>query len=472
MQPKASMVVPCYNKEKDIANMLQSVLGQLWDNIEVILVNDGSTDHTREIINEWEPILKNRGYSVIIIDQKNSGPCVAAYAGLKKITGDYFCLVDCDDELLPGYVSNMVSWLEANPGYEWTGCHYLYRGYGDERAELQRGPTYWTSAETDNRIENFLFRRYPISSWLYMVRTRYLRESKLIEYFQILKGINVSQEPCFGIPLAFGKGKFHAVSDALYIYNKASSEHGLPKNYKTASLLMDRYRKLSKAAIWHLPADNESKSRLSAIAELSRLEMLFWYAQKYPKMEARCAQLAKEAAYFINRRFSPSPNITPEQILHSGPRVFFHAVANAALGHCNPYFKEDVRPGPGRVIGAGVFGVIGDELIRPLLATPLAPDILWDRRAAPGQRKEGVPVTVPAADSLAEDDILLVFPRGLEKDQNPYPVPAGSRVKTIFYYFDLLEYLAAKCFPQLRGQGTGCVEGVGYIFVLDSDNFV
>ena len=67
------MVVPCYNKVEYIGEMLDSVIAQKWDNIEVILVNDGSTDGTREAIAEYEPKLKTRGYETVIIDQENAG---------------------------------------------------------------------------------------------------------------------------------------------------------------------------------------------------------------------------------------------------------------------------------------------------------------------------------------------------------------------------------------------------------------
>lgn len=79
-----SMVVPCYNKVNYIGEFFQSVYDQVWDNIELILVNDGSTDGTREIIRQWEPRFVRRGYSVQIIDQENRGVFGAIKAGLER----------------------------------------------------------------------------------------------------------------------------------------------------------------------------------------------------------------------------------------------------------------------------------------------------------------------------------------------------------------------------------------------------
>ena len=112
MQSKVSMVMPCYNKVDYIGEMFQSIVDQVWNNIELILVNDGSTDGTREVIAKWEPKFKERGYEVVIVDQENAGVCAAPKAGLERISGGYVSVVDADDMLAREYVSVMAGWLE------------------------------------------------------------------------------------------------------------------------------------------------------------------------------------------------------------------------------------------------------------------------------------------------------------------------------------------------------------------------
>ena len=97
MQSKVSIVVPVYNKIEYIDMMLKSVYDQLWDNIELILVNDGATDGTRERLTEWEPKFRDRGYEVVITDQENQGISVAVRNGMLCMSGVFFCSVDCDD---------------------------------------------------------------------------------------------------------------------------------------------------------------------------------------------------------------------------------------------------------------------------------------------------------------------------------------------------------------------------------------
>ena len=122
MQSKVSMIVTCYNKVKYIGEMFDSIISQEWNNIELILVNDGSTDGTRDVITEYESKFYKRGYDVVIIDQENEGVCAATKAGLSCITGKYVCIVDADDELDPKYISTMAGWLEEHNDTDYCIC--------------------------------------------------------------------------------------------------------------------------------------------------------------------------------------------------------------------------------------------------------------------------------------------------------------------------------------------------------------
>ena len=133
-QSKTSMVIPCYNKEESISRMFDSILAQEWDNIELILVNDGSTDGTRGIITEYEPKFLERGYEVVIIDQDNQDVAAAVRNGLLRVTGEYVCQVDADDELDPRYVSMMAGWLDEHLWYEWAAKF--------EALDVKRKPVY------------------------------------------------------------------------------------------------------------------------------------------------------------------------------------------------------------------------------------------------------------------------------------------------------------------------------------------
>lgn len=92
---KFSIIVPVYNVEKYIADCLESILEQSYDNFEVIVVNDGSTDNSKKIIEKFV----KKDDRVKFFDRENSGVANTRNFGIKEATGDYFIFVDSDDTI-------------------------------------------------------------------------------------------------------------------------------------------------------------------------------------------------------------------------------------------------------------------------------------------------------------------------------------------------------------------------------------
>lgn len=95
MQPKISVIIPIYNVEKYLRETLESVINQTLKEIEIILVNDGSTDNSLEIAEEY----KRKDQRIKLINQENSGLSVARNVGIENSTGQYILFVDSDDYL-------------------------------------------------------------------------------------------------------------------------------------------------------------------------------------------------------------------------------------------------------------------------------------------------------------------------------------------------------------------------------------
>ena len=91
-----SVVIPLYNKETSIAQSLKSVLSQEYDDFEVVIVDDGSTDGSVGVV---EAINDSR---IRLIKQENGGPSKARNAGVKNAKGEWILFLDADDEMLPG----------------------------------------------------------------------------------------------------------------------------------------------------------------------------------------------------------------------------------------------------------------------------------------------------------------------------------------------------------------------------------
>lgn len=103
--PAVSVIIPVYNVEKYLERCLDSVLCQSFHDIEVICVDDGSTDTSPEILSRY----RERDERVRIITQKNQGVSVARNAGLDAATGEWVAFVDSDDEVMPNIWESLLA---------------------------------------------------------------------------------------------------------------------------------------------------------------------------------------------------------------------------------------------------------------------------------------------------------------------------------------------------------------------------
>lgn len=103
--PKVSIVIPVYNVENYLEKCLNSVLAQDYPNIEIVCVNDGSTDDSYRILKRYE----KDDTRVVVVNQENSGVSLARNNALKIISGDFVMFVDSDDWLDQNVVSSCVN---------------------------------------------------------------------------------------------------------------------------------------------------------------------------------------------------------------------------------------------------------------------------------------------------------------------------------------------------------------------------
>lgn len=92
-----TLIVPCYNVGKTLERFLQSVLKQTYRHIQIVFIDDGSTDNTATILKKYQPIFSSAKMKMQYIYQKNAGLGSAINTGLKYIEGEYLCWADPDD---------------------------------------------------------------------------------------------------------------------------------------------------------------------------------------------------------------------------------------------------------------------------------------------------------------------------------------------------------------------------------------
>lgn len=116
-----SAVIPCYNAQSTIRIAIDSLLQQTVSIDEIIVVNDGSTDDSLAVIKELEKVHD----SILIIDQKNEGVCVARNNGILKAAGDYILTLDADDYFNDTFVEKALEKFAENDQYGAIMCGYV-----------------------------------------------------------------------------------------------------------------------------------------------------------------------------------------------------------------------------------------------------------------------------------------------------------------------------------------------------------
>ena len=107
-----SVVIPAYNRAKIITRPLDSIKEQTYRPIEIIIVDDGSTDNTSEIVEKWKSENEEYELSVNYVRKENGGPSSARNEGLRRVHGEYVFFLDSDDSLYHDHIWDAVNVLE------------------------------------------------------------------------------------------------------------------------------------------------------------------------------------------------------------------------------------------------------------------------------------------------------------------------------------------------------------------------
>ncbi|MCR2806716.1 glycosyltransferase family 2 protein [Paenibacillus soyae] len=447
MQSKVSMVMPCYNKVKYIGDMFESILGQKWDNIELILVNDGSTDGTRDVISEYESKFRNRGFDVIVIDQKNAGVCAAAKAGLALASGDYVCMVDSDDELDPQYVSIMAEWLDENAEYDYCICGGVhYTGSGSSK-KIEPVKLSKIKSEEPFYTERYLLTDVRPTVWVYLVRAEYIKKCNIIEnYYTDTKG---SHEPGYIIPLTMNNGKYKYFELPLYHFNAADLGHSRHDEYEKQKKFYDEYYELCEIAINRLPddiADSNRKKHLIHTALISRSINVYRCAKNLSDGSKYLEQSLQQFIELVNGIGLLPYKLTSKIVEDFGINVVSRFISNC-LTHSIPERNghlSDIRGVKGRLIGYGA-GRVAARVLPDFVKFNLPPNEIWDIKAGESDRLYEIPLKQPDFDSLTKHDSIIIL-LNHHKDIEDELRKSGSNV---FYYQDILDELASERFLEL-----------------------
>ena len=131
---KFSVIIPLYNKAPYVKKALETVCAQTYRDYEIIVINDGSTDNSAVVADEY--LKATDGIDYQIISQQNAGVSAARNAGVALSHGDYIAFLDADDWWEPTYLERMAQLIEDYPEAGLYACNYVYYKPGKTRVAL------------------------------------------------------------------------------------------------------------------------------------------------------------------------------------------------------------------------------------------------------------------------------------------------------------------------------------------------
>ncbi|MCS6775344.1 MAG: glycosyltransferase [Chloroherpetonaceae bacterium] len=108
MRPTVSVIIPCYNQARFLPDAIESALGQTWPAVQVIVVDDGSTDATAEVCRQYAD-------RILTLRQENAGLSAARNAGIAASDGEFLQFLDADDRIRPDKLMEQLQAFEAHP---------------------------------------------------------------------------------------------------------------------------------------------------------------------------------------------------------------------------------------------------------------------------------------------------------------------------------------------------------------------
>ncbi|MCM1251267.1 MAG: glycosyltransferase [Clostridium sp.] len=170
---KVSLIIPVYNTENYLERCLESAVSQTYQNMEIICIDDGSTDNSGRIVDEFA----KRDGRVLAIHQPNKGESNARNTGLRAAAGDYIGFMDCDDWIEPDMYESLVKALEKdNADMAIAGFYREFEEPGKQRITVQNEKTVEPKSFDGQMLLRYLYERDAYRTFAYIWDKLYKRE--------------------------------------------------------------------------------------------------------------------------------------------------------------------------------------------------------------------------------------------------------------------------------------------------------
>ena len=214
---KITVIVPVYNVENYLRKCLDSIIAQTYKNIEIIVVNDGSTDASGQICQEYTQI-DNR---IVYIEKENGGLSEARNVGLDKMTGSYVTFIDSDDWAELDYVEILYKKIIEYQADISVGNYYSYNEDEETYYFHIYGNSYYEKVYDNISIFENLYESQEMKSFALISAWGKLYKAKLFDYLRFEKG-KLGEDGYFNQKMYLSVNKVVYLNKGLYAYRQRS----------------------------------------------------------------------------------------------------------------------------------------------------------------------------------------------------------------------------------------------------------
>jgi glycosyltransferase involved in cell wall biosynthesis len=215
MTPKVSVIIPVFNGESFIGRAIESCLSQSYDNVEIIVIDDGSTDGTASIVDTYV-----KSGAVRYVYQKNAERSAARNHGIRICNGKYIQFLDADDELLPTKICTQVSRMEGDATLAASYSATLFQENGQIIKQLFYKPK-------KNIVEEMILTNFiPINSLLFRKSALYAFDERirLLEDWKFLLQVVADGRNIVGIDMPLCVVNIHSDNSSRNRMEMATAE--------------------------------------------------------------------------------------------------------------------------------------------------------------------------------------------------------------------------------------------------------
>lgn len=266
-----SVIIPCYNLEGYVRKCLDSILGQTYKKLEVIAIDDGSTDHTPDILAEYAA----KDERVVFIRQKNAGAGAASNRGIEAARGEFIAFVDNDDWIEPDMYEKLYNVLTENHA-DMAVCNFnlVYDDHTDSCYSTMRDE----AVDVGDDVYGYFCRFCACPKPNNYVWTRLYKAGIVKESGVRFEEFRLGADTLFNFKLLPGIRRTVFIKDGLYNYVQrgSSSVYTMAKKRNIAKVYADGFEAL---ADYYISNNLEEFCRVLQIHAYTRLRSIFFYSR-------------------------------------------------------------------------------------------------------------------------------------------------------------------------------------------------